>query len=380
MVGVWEPVDPGAYVVRYGPGSLGGPLFFLMFPIVFGTIVVRSGRGDSADAVPLLIVGGFVAVGGWLLVRSARRMLRGEVALGVDVTGVYLGVDDDGSAAELFDWSRVAAVVHYRKLHRSRNHRHWRQHVAVLLRPTGELAGFADPAFRLRSRRIQGWRLNVPRLTEAVQRYAPAARVEHGPDQGDASLREAYRWFRAVGTGFRRRTGAYGRYGPAASPGPATWAGPADSAGPPDPAGRYDPGGPADLTGPYDLTRPYDPTGPAIAEPSAFGADGREWPDPQALAEHLAAEARRWQANPPEKVVRIDPGGCVALVAGVLMWPFVALLPLIVLDDLVRIAARHGDWAGVAVFAARLVWFTAVTWLIVRWVVRAFRPAAPEGS
>jgi hypothetical protein len=169
-----ESIDPGAYVVRWSPWSLGVPLVMIaVVPVVF---VLAWPPG----VLVWICAAAFFAGGMLVLVRAIRRLVAGTVVFAVDSRGLYLGQDDDLKRPAWIPWSAVDAVVHFRqyKIH-SENGGSWDRYVGV-----------ARGGQIVTARRIQGWRLDLDRLAEATRRFGGGTPIQHLPDQRRASRRQ----------------------------------------------------------------------------------------------------------------------------------------------------------------------------------------------
>ncbi|MEN3358796.1 MAG: hypothetical protein V7637_2778 [Mycobacteriales bacterium] len=362
---VWTPTDPSAYTVRYGLRQLLFPLGITAGMLAF--LVVAS-RGNRTNQGSLLFFGSiFVLVPGWLVWRGINRIRRGVAALGVDGSGVYLGEDDDGTPPELVPWAEIEAVVYYRGWSQSgRGGRAANNHVGVIVKRAdggdragepGGLADWTDATLRLRSRRVQGWQLDVRRLTAAVQRFAPRVPVRRAPDTDEAvGVHDAVRRLRTLrwpppgSVPYRGNTPDAGYpYTPPAGPNP--YAGPAaDPYGQPGTATPYAgpdryarpaPGPYGQPAGPDQYTEPgwsgpfARPGEPVPYGPAGTGGPGGRGPDWGPYGGAGVPGGPRPAGRP-----RVTGLGCLGVVGVVIIWLLFAVLPLGFVDDLVGQATR----------------------------------------
>jgi hypothetical protein len=336
----YVPIDPRAYLVRYGLRAAGARMLLAAGFVGLTALVVTRQDGGGHLAVLVLLLVPFTAVVAVVFGRGLARAVRGEVGFAVDRVGVFIGPAGDGdSASVLVEWPNVAAVVLFRRRKRSSRRTYWRNEVGVLLRPGSPGvpppglvdmidAAIADPhgagrvlwggplpphfarysadllaakreavifeAF-VRSRSVDGLVLDRARLTDAVNRYAPAVPVIDGPDLDN--------------------TGGWadvGRLGLAIA---------------------------GDLsTMPVDTS---NDTATAGATGSAGGRPAPPWPTASAGGDLPPAPA------PPRSRprIRVSPAGClVRLLVVPAIWLLVAALPTLVLDDLLG-QALHVRWA-----------------------------------
>ncbi|MEU8803021.1 hypothetical protein [Spirillospora sp. NPDC048819] len=170
----------------------------------------RTIRYPEPGLVALLAVFGAVtALAAFFITRS---ILRREVSFAVDSGGVYFGPTRRSSQTALVPWSWIDCIVTFDLIVRRRDGQRMRRRcVGVELNDTGitERMGsrprppdappptaaeqkffeaalapwlphaLAEPS--LVSRPIEGWRLNMESLAEAVMRYAPDKPIERRP-------------------------------------------------------------------------------------------------------------------------------------------------------------------------------------------------------
>ncbi|GAA0583422.1 hypothetical protein [Actinomadura livida] len=209
-----DEFSEGAYVVRQTwSGNL--PVLAL-FGLMDAFLLYQAIRNPGAAIVVVLAgFGGVTAILAVLLIGPIRRR---EVSFAVDARGVYFGPSDPGDQPELIPWSWIACVVTFDRIVRSNGQKSRHLYAGVELTDAGVAArmsrlprppGLPPPTAEERdfneavlmpwlkhmvgepslvSQRIQGWRLNMARLTEAVQRYALGTPVVHRPTRSDPGI------------------------------------------------------------------------------------------------------------------------------------------------------------------------------------------------
>lgn len=337
---VWMPTDPNAYTVRYGLRALVTPGVFFIGMFALFLFIARDGTGLFAT----FVVGCFAVLPGWLVWRAVKRIYAGTVALGVDGTGVYLGEDDDATPPELVPWAEIEAVVYYRTwTTSSRGGRTARNHVGVIVKRTDGaggpdvLEGWADAVVRLRSRRIQGWQLDISRLAGAVQRYAPRVPIRHAPDMGEGvRVGTPATWLRHL------------RWPPPGSVPYPSYPSPDGSPYDPAPSGQYRPPGssePVDTADPNAAT-PTAPD-PAAADPYGLSGGADPYGGVGAPAGPYPYPGGPYPGGPwpaPRPRLRTAGLGCLGTAGMVIIWLFFAVLPLGFIDDLVG-QATQSRWS-----------------------------------
>lgn len=202
-----RPVD-GAYIVRQSwQGNM--PILVALGAVDVFLLYQTIRDPDPGLVVALAAFGAVTVLFAVLGVRSVRRR---EVLFAVDSRGVYFGPTGSGARPVLIPWSWIACIVTFDLIVRTGGGQKGRRHrVGVELNAIGVSArggslprppdapplteeqrefskaalapwlshGLAEPS--LVARQVEGWRLDMESLAQAVMRYAPDKPIECRP-------------------------------------------------------------------------------------------------------------------------------------------------------------------------------------------------------
>jgi hypothetical protein len=169
---MFESDDPDGYVVTWSLRALFIPAAIFVTGV---GVLVAVWPGPIALWLGLAVI---FALSGWVAFVALRRIIRGTVAFAVDSRGIYLGDDDELRRPTWVYWESIDSVVHFRSWNRdAEEYGSGKPYVGIVR--NGKIIDV---------RLIQGWKLDIARLTRATQHFGGDTLVQKLPDQNQRSL------------------------------------------------------------------------------------------------------------------------------------------------------------------------------------------------